>query len=383
MSLALATLIYEWRRYMAAVVALAFSGMMVLVMLGLFTGIIHADFATTERSRADIFILPVKVTSMVNSNASLPARVEPQIYLNPHVIEVKSLEESFGSWVNTPGPEDKQVQKFVEVWAVDPEPNAVTLPVDYTEEQRTALMEPGAVAIDASNLAALGAKLNAKASINGHTVYVRAILHNYQSLEQPQIAASRDTVRRLARATNTASGDADTGPLMVRIDNPSLADTVVAELNAASHGAYRAWTRIQFNRANENAVMSQQIVGVMLVFLTIMAILIGVGITSQTLRGAILSNIREFASLRALGISMFSLRWIVVEMSIWAGVAGIGMAGLITWLAALAAGGAGLPLVIRPQPALMICVMLMVIAVVSGAMAMGVLKHSEPADLLR
>lgn len=64
MSLALATLIFEWRRYMAAVVALALSGMLVLVMLGLFTGIIHADFATTERSRADIFILPVKVTSM-------------------------------------------------------------------------------------------------------------------------------------------------------------------------------------------------------------------------------------------------------------------------------------------------------------------------------
>ena len=383
MSLALATLIYEWRRYMAAVVALAFSGMMVLVMLGLFTGIIHADFATTERSRADIFILPVKVTSMVNSNASLPARVQPQIFLNPHVTEVRSVEETFGSWVNTPGPGERQVQKFINVWGVDPVPGAVTLPIDYSEAQRVALMEPGAVAIDASNLAALGAKLNGKASINGHTVYVRAILHNYQSLEQPALAASRDTVRRLSRASNPASGNEDTGPLMVRIDNPLQADTVVAELNATSHGAYRAWTTKQFNQANENAVMSQQIVGVMLVFLTVMAILIGIGITSQTLRGAILSNIREFASLRALGISMFSLRWIVVEMSIWAGVAGIGVAGLITWLASVAAGSAGLPLVIRPQPALMICAMLMVIAVASGALAMGVLKHSQPADLLR
>jgi putative ABC transport system permease protein len=383
MSLALATLIYEWRRYMAAVVALAFSGMMVLVMLGLFTGIIHADFATTERSRADIFILPVKVTSMVNSNATLPARVQPQIFLNPHVTEVRSVEEAFGSWVNAPGPGEKQVQKFVNVWGVDPVPGAVTLPIDYTEEQRIALMEPGAIAVDASNLAALGAKLNGKASINGHNVYVRAILHNYQSLEQPGLTASRDTVRRLTRASNGASGTEDTGPLMVRIDNPLQAATVVAELNAASHGAYRAWTTKQFNQANENAVMSQQIVGVMLVFLTVMAVLIGIGITSQTLRGAILSNIREFASLRALGISMFSLRWIVVEMSIWAGIAGIGVAGLITWLASVAAGSAGLPLVIRPQPALMICGMLMVIAVASGALAMGVLKHSQPADLLR
>jgi putative ABC transport system permease protein len=381
MSLALATLIYEWRRYMAAIVALAFSGMLVLVMLGLFTGIIHSDFATTERSRADIFILPVKVVSMVNSNISLPARVQPQIFLNPHVTEVRSLEEIFGEWVNTPGPGAKQVQKFVDVWAVDPVPNAVTLPVDYTEAQRVALMEPGAIAVDASNLAALGVKLGDKVSINGHAVHVRAILHNYQSLEQPTIVASRDTVRRLSRSQDAGNGD--TGPLMVRIDNPALADQVAARLNASSHGLYHAWTASQFNRANENAVMHQQIVGVLLVFLTAMAILIGIGITSQTLRGAILSNIREFASLRALGISMGSLRWIVVEMSIWAGVAGIGMAGLLTWLTTLAAGGAGLPLVIRPQPALMICAMLMVIAIASGALAMGVLKHSQPADLLR
>ena len=43
MSLALATLIYEWRRYLAAVIALAFSGMMVLAFSGLFAGIIHAE----------------------------------------------------------------------------------------------------------------------------------------------------------------------------------------------------------------------------------------------------------------------------------------------------------------------------------------------------
>ena len=39
MSLALATLLYEWRRYMAAVVALAFSGLLVLAQVGMFVGI--------------------------------------------------------------------------------------------------------------------------------------------------------------------------------------------------------------------------------------------------------------------------------------------------------------------------------------------------------
>jgi hypothetical protein len=38
---------------------------------------------------------------------------------------------------------------------------------------------------------------------------------------------------------------------------------------------------------------------------------------------------------------------------------------------------------LRPGPAVFVCVMLMSIAVISGALTMGVLKHSQPADLLR
>ena len=62
---------------------------------------------------------------------------------------------------------------------------------------------------------------------------------------------------------------------------------------------------------------------------------------------------------------------------------GVGLALLLTWLASIAAGAAGLPLIIRSGPAIFISVMLMIIAVISGAMAMGILKRSQPADLLR
>ncbi len=381
MSLALSTLIYEWRRYLAAVIALALSGMLVLVMQGLFLGIIHTALATTERSRADIFILPVKVPSMVNGDPTLPNRVQPQIFQNPHVTEVRSIEEAFGAWVNHPGAGGKQVQTFIAVWAVDPIAGAVTLPVDFDEKTRIALMEPGAVAVDESTMEKLGTKLGAQASINGHAVHIRAVLHGYQSVDQTSVVASRETVRLLARTDSATTGE--TGPLMIRVDSPANIDLVRDQLNAAAHGAYRAWSRPEFNKSNENALMSQQIVGVLLVFLTFVAVLIGIGITSQTLRGAILSNIREFASLRALGISMGSLRLIVMELSVWAGVAGVGAAAIITALVAVLAGMAGLPIIIHPLPALMICAMLMVIAVISGAMALGILKRSQPADLLR
>jgi putative ABC transport system permease protein len=128
------------------------------------------------------------------------------------------------------------------------------------------------------------------------------------------------------RVIGAGDPNGQTGKLMVRVrDDPARVEAVRDALNAIAHGAYHAWRRQEFNRADEKTVLSEQIVGVLLPFVTIMAVLIGIGIgiTSQTLRGAILSNIREFASLRALGISMGSLGWIVIELSAWAGVAGI------------------------------------------------------------
>ena len=54
MSLALATLIYESRRYMAAVIALAFAGLLILAQVGMFTGIVKGATATVDRSRAEL-----------------------------------------------------------------------------------------------------------------------------------------------------------------------------------------------------------------------------------------------------------------------------------------------------------------------------------------
>jgi putative ABC transport system permease protein len=379
MSLALATLIYEWRRYLAAIIALAFSGMMVMAFSGLFAGIIHADLATWERSRADLIILPPNAKSLVNSNASLPSRVKPLIYLNPDVAEVESISGSGAQWINVAGPGQKQVQTWVQTFGVQPYPGSVTLPTDFTEAERQALMEPGAVAIDASAMVPLGVKLGDKVSLNGESVWVRAILHNYQSAEQPIVVMSYTTMRQLGMEREGLR----IGPLMVKVRDPKQAEAVRDQLNSIAHGAYKAWTLKDFNQANEQAVMGQQIIGLLLGFSVFLAALIGVGVTSQTLRGAILSNIREFASLRALGISMGSLRLIVMELSFWAGIAGVLAALVLTGGIALVAGGAGLPLVVRPPTALFVCAMMMVIAIISGAMAMGILKKSQPADLLR
>jgi putative ABC transport system permease protein len=96
-----------------------------------------------------------------------------------------------------------------------------------------------------------------------------------------------------------------------------------------------------------------------------------------------MANIKEFASLRALGVGMGSLRWIVVELSFWVGVVGVAAAVLLTWLVALFAASQGVLIALQPDAIMMVGGGLIAIAMVSGMLSLGVLKNSQPADLLR
>ena len=380
MSLALATLLYEWRRYTAAVVALAFSGLLILAQVGMFTGIVKGATATIDRSRADIMILPPKMESLINSGGgSLPGRLQPQIYANPEVAEVASWDGDGGRWVNHPKDGKKAVTTYINVNMVDTRPGAVNLPTDFPEATRAALLEPYSVAIDQTQLARLGVKLGDEASLNGRTVHVRAVLHGYPDINNASVTMSRDTMRMMGMLTK----DGKTGPLMVRVRDPARADIVRDQLNKASNGVYRAWTRQELSQANEGALMKEQIIGIFLGFSVFLGVLIGVGITSQTLRGAILSSIKEFASLRALGVSMGSLRLIVMELSVWVGLVGLASTGLATFGVYLLATRGGLPMGFPPFWVISVSVLLLVISVASGVIALGILKRSQPADLLR
>jgi len=380
MSLALATLLYEWKRYSAAMAALAFSGLLVLAQVGMFTGIVHGITASIDRSRADLMILAPKNESLVNSGPNgLPERIQPQIYLNPQVVQVESLDGDGARWVNTPAPGKKAVITYVNTFDVDPTPNAVTLPTDYPESIRLALLEPYAVVLDKTAQNRLGTHLGAAASLNGKTVHVRGLLENYPNVDQPTVYMSRDTMRLLGMGPRNGK----TGPLMVRLRDPTEAAAVRDQLNATAKGGYKAWTKPELAAANEKALMGEQIIGIFLAFSLFLGLLIGVGITSQTLRGAILASIKEFASLRALGVSMGSLAKIVLELSVWVGVAGLVATALFTFGVYLLASKFGLPMGFPIPWVVTVVILLAVISILSGLFSLGVLKKSQPADLLR
>jgi putative ABC transport system permease protein len=372
-SLALSTLLFEWRRYMAAMVALAAAGVLVLGMCGLFVGLISGYTATIDRSRADIMVLPPHAKSL-NNSGGMPARILPLVYRNPDVTEVRDLDGDGGRFY---GPH-KRDPEYVQVSIIDPVPDAVTLPVDYSEATRQALSVPFNIAIDQTSLNRLGVRAGEQATFNGRVVRVAAVLHGYPSLDNPSIVMSRQTLRQMGRANTSRLG-----PLMVRVRNPAEAERVRDELNAIADGQYRAWTKAELHSATLNSFLNESIIAIFMWGATMLGLFVGIIITWQTLQGAILANIKELASLRALGVSMGSLRLVVVELSFWVGIAGLimtaAMMGVIWFLTRLG----GMPFGFITSWVITAVIMLMAIALLSGLFSLGVLKKSQPADLLR
>ena len=326
MSLALSTLLFEWRRYMAAVMALALSGLLVLAMTGVFIGIGKGFTATIERSGADIFILQPGAKSLINGPSGVPRRFIPLAYNHPEVIEVMPLDGAGGTFQNIKNvdPTKSQAdnasqgaprQKFVQASIIDTRPGSVTIPTDYSQELVDALRQPYTVAVDETALSTLGVKLGDKALYNGQTVTIVGVTRGYPNMMQPGVVMSRDTLRML--------GQADTGPrvgpLMIKLRDPARAPIVVAQLNEMGAGQWKAWTKAQLAEANAGAMFEEGILVIIIGGCVVLGIIIGVAITWQTLRGAIMANIKEFASLRALGVGMGSLRRIVVELSFGSG----------------------------------------------------------------
>jgi putative ABC transport system permease protein len=376
--LALSTLIYEWRRYLAAVIALAFSGLLILAEVGMFVGIGKSFTATIDRSPADIMVTAPHSESLMNGDSSLPRRILPLLYLDPEVIQVADMAGAGAAFRNFPRPGEKVKQDYVQLMAVDLQPGAVTWPTDYGPDIRQALSAPFSVVLDESALKQLGVKLGDKAILNGHIVRIRGLLHNYANINRPMLILSRDTLTLLQAPDPERSG-----ALMVRIRDPRRAIEVRDQLNVMGKGSFRAWTRAELAKANDSALMKEQIIGVMMNFTIILGVFIGVGITWQTLRGAILANIKEFASLRALGVSVGSLRRIVLELAFWVGVVGLLATGVFVWGVAALGKAGGVPMSFPASYILEAIALLMFIALGSGMLSLGILKKSQPADLLR
>jgi putative ABC transport system permease protein len=374
-SLARSSLIHEWRRYLAAVLAVSFAGLLLVIQMALLLGLFGSVSVMIEQSKAELWI-GYRNTQSVDLGRDLPPGSDLQAWQHPAVTSVEPFHLGFGDWRGDDG-----IAISATINAIDTRPGALALAKLLTPEERKLLDEPDAVIIDQADQKKLGAAVGSMAEINGKRVRVVSLVHGIRAIGGVNVLASFNTARRIDPGFIT--GNETTYYLLgLKPDNDPA--NVAKELNDRHpFKRYSVWRARDFSVQSQMYWLLESGAGTGAGVATLLGLIVGIVITSQTLSASVLASIKEFASLRALGVSQISLRHIVLEQAFWIGLAGLAFTAVLTigaaWMGHVAAIAMKFPWWLIGGSAGII----LAIALGSGWYALSTLYKADPATLLR
>ena len=373
-SLARERLIYEWWRYAAAVLALALSGLLILIQVGLLFGQFDAYTLSVSRVKADLWVTGGDVESW-DESTTIAARFEGLLWAHPMVDDVQRMELGGGDWHTGNGS-----RQNVTVIGVNTSETSLTRLRGFSNDTLHILALPDTVVVDRSDAVKLGAQIGSNAEIGGKRVVVGGFVDNFRIAYGAYVFASEATVRRV----NDEWGAHGPPFFLIRLRGGADARTVASELQAVAEGKTFTVSR------PDDLIFSSQMFwlnsagsGASFGFSMLLALMVGIGVTSQTLRGAILASLKEYAALRALGVRVAQLRAVVIEQSLW--IAVVGIVVMFVFTGAMAGHGQllAVPMFFPWWASALTSLFIVVIAITSGLLSLAVLYRSEPADLLR
>ncbi|HET6905514.1 MAG TPA: ABC transporter permease [Rhodanobacteraceae bacterium] len=373
--LARKTLIHEWRRFLPSGLAVAFSGLLLLMQAALVFGIFGSAAVYINTSDADLWA-GYPGTQSIELGRPIAPRTEAELLSDPAVQRVEPFAWIDGDWR---GPANKGgVSVFVS--GIDPRPDGMMFAKVLTPQQRALLNEPGGVIVDAADLSKLGVQVGAQALINGQLVRIVGVGHGLRALGGVNVIASLNT----ARALDNDTGGSEVAYYVAKLKADADANAVAARLNAdAPRHSYAVWTAADFARRAVLYWMFETGAGLGVVFLAAVVFAVGAVITSQTLMAAVAGSVREYATLHALGVGFGALRAVVLEQAAWIGLFGLLIGGAFSAILILLARGQDVPVNLGISTALVCAALVMAIALVSGIASLRVLRHADPALLLR
>jgi putative ABC transport system permease protein len=376
MSYALSTLWYERQRFLPAVLAVAFSALLIALQCGLLLGLFSITSIPIDESRGDVWVGHPEVPS-VDLGRPIPEAWQSYLAM-PEVERTEPFIEGFAYWDKPTGG-----MELCLVIGSRLAPDSLGAVNQLTPELRTLLYEPGAIVVDRGEFGRLGIrKVGDTTEIAGRRVRIVGTVSGLRSLAGPYVFCSLDTARMILRPP---AGQATF--LLAKCYRKEDAARVVEKLKAYNERAYKEkfapFTQDGFSLQSRMHWLTKTKAGIALGLAAALGLLVGSIVTSQTLYSATVASLKEYAVLRALGIPRWRMRMMVVSQAFWVGVSGVavalpaifGLAHLGTEVGAkvllpwwLLSGAIGVT---------------MVMAIFSGVLALRSLRHVEPVTLLR
>lgn len=374
-SLARKTLVREWPRYMPAILAIAFAGLLLVVQAALVLGIFGSSAIYIKASSANIWAAypgtqSVSLGRAINPDVEMLLRVDAAVHAVEPVLWVDA------DWRSSHGVGGVSVY----VTGINPLPDGMMYDQILSIPLRQLLFQPGAVIVDRADLDSLGVSLGDRAWIDGKPVTVVAAVSGLRALGGVNVIASLET----ARGLNLSASAGLPTYIIARTDSQQTLDSALNRLSShTGFGPYELWSADSFAQRSQLYWLLDTGAGVAVLFLAVIVFFVGAVISSQALTAVVVSSAREYATLNALGASMRSLRHVVLEQAFWIGGIGLLLSAILSSILLTLAYSRDVPVAMTPLIAALCASIVMGLALVSGVIAMRGLLSADPSMLLR
>jgi putative ABC transport system permease protein len=367
-TLASRNLIHDRLRFVATVVGIVFSIVLVTVQMGLYLGFGQMVTTMIDHASADLWIMAVGTKSFED-----PALIDEQkrfqaLAVNG-VARAVPVVIGFADWRVPNGSSNP-------VFIVGSDLRTGALPPwNLVQGSLDSLSVPGAVSVDQSYFDRLSVKgIGSSAEIRGQKVQVGAVSKGIRSFTTtPYVFAPLERARAYTGiAPNKASY------FLVRVapgaDVESVRDRMRASLTDVD-----VLTHAEFRERSRSFWLFGTGAGFALFAGALLGMIVGTVIVAQTLYSSTKDHLNEFATLRAIGSSAMYIHKVIVCQALLSAVIGFAIAAGIGLIIVNLTAESALPIVMTPGLTLMLFALTVVMCVVSAIAAIVQVTRIDPA----
>jgi len=357
-------------RFIATIIGIVFSIVLVSIQLGLFLGFQRMVTTMIDHASADLWVVS-RGTKCFEDPSLLDKRDISKVLSVPGVASAVPLLIGFTEWSV---PNDGSTPVFV----VGTSPDGL-YPWHVAQGNLNDLSGPRAVAIDQSYFGRLGVSaIGDTTTIRDHKVEVKAITKNIRSFTTtPYIFAPLDSAQTYIGVPHN-----DISYLLVHLSHGADVAAVRTAL-ATKLDKVEVLTQAEFRDRSREFWLFGTGAGAALFGGALLGAIVGTVIIAQTLYSSTKDHLTEFATLRAIGSSSFYIHKVIICQALLSAVVGFSIAGLIDFIIVRLTTDSALPIVMTPLLTIGLFVLTVVMCVASAVTAIVQVMRIDPARVFR
>jgi len=370
-TLASRNLFQDLLRFIAALIGIVFSVVLVMVQMGLYFGFGRMVTTMIDHASTDLWIV-ASGAKCFEDLSLLNMEMQNRLAAIDGVAEVIPVVVGFSAWMLPDG-------AMTPVFVIGSDFTAGGLsPWNIVEGTVQSLTAPGTVAIDRSYYDRLGVSgVGATARIRGQPVTVGAITDGIRSFTTTPYVFSD-----LGSAQSYIGLPASfISHFLVRLKPKADIERIRQDILANISGI-QALTPDQFRDQSRSFWLFGTGAGAALFAGALLSVIVGTAIVAQTLYSSTKDHLYEFATLRAIGASNSYIYKVIICQALLNAVIGFAIAALIGTAVAHFTAKSALQIVITPNLMIELFVLIVVICIASAIAAILRVVRVDPVIVL-